>query len=55
MVFATNDPLINWDGKHYNNNQDVADGVYFYVCKVFIRTFDGLEEIRLQGSVTVMR
>lgn len=55
VVFATNDPLINWDGKHYTNGQDVADGVYFYVCKVFIRTFDGLEEIRLQGSVTVMR
>jgi gliding motility-associated-like protein len=55
VVFSTNDPLINWDGKNYNNGLDVSDGVYFYVCKVFFRTFNGMEEIRLQGSVTVMR
>lgn len=55
VVFETNDPLIEWDGKHYRTGMDVADGVYFYVCIVYVATFDGIEELRLQGSVTIMR
>jgi gliding motility-associated-like protein len=55
VVYETTDPLINWDGKHYRTGSDVSDGVYFYVCKVFITTFGGIEEMRLQGSVTIMR
>jgi len=27
IVFETNDPAINWDGKNMNNNKDCAEGV----------------------------
>jgi gliding motility-associated-like protein len=34
VVFQTNDPNIEWDGKDSNTGQDVAEGVYFYTCNV---------------------
>lgn len=55
VVFETHDPEINWDGKHQRTGRDVSDGVYFYVCEVYVATFEGIEKMRLQGSVTIMR
>jgi gliding motility-associated-like protein len=54
-VFKTNDPLINWDGKNMNNNQDCAEGVYFYICDVFEFRLEGLSKRTLTGSVTILR
>ncbi|CAA6825702.1 MAG: internalin, putative [uncultured Aureispira sp.] len=34
VVFETNDPAINWDGKDQNTGQDLPEGVYFYTCSV---------------------
>lgn len=34
VVFETNDPAINWDGKDQNTGQDLPEGVYFYTCNV---------------------
>ena len=34
IVFETTDPDINWNGTNLSGN-DLADGVYHYVCKVF--------------------
>jgi len=55
VMYTTNDPQINWDGKNQNNNQDCADGVYYYTCKVFIITINGPGEMTLQGSVSLYR
>lgn len=55
VVFKTTDPLINWDGRNQENGKDCADGVYFYTCKVIFRSFDGFEEMMLQGSITIIR
>lgn len=55
IVFKTNDPLINWDGKDIRSGIDCAEGTYFYVCKVIIPSLDGLREQRLQGSITIIR
>jgi gliding motility-associated-like protein len=43
LMFRTNDPDIKWDGKNKENNKQVPEGVYYYVCIV--------NEIRLQGIV----
>ncbi len=40
LVFETENPLLNWDGK--NTKGDVlADGTYFYMCKVFEQRVGG--------------
>jgi len=54
-VFETTNPEIEWDGKNQENGKDCADGTYFYVCDVFIKTFDGQIKQTLQGSVTIIR
>jgi len=55
IMFTTNDPKINWDGRNRNNNQLCPDGVYFYVCQVYEITLDGVKAIEppLKGSVTI--
>lgn len=55
IVFETDDPEINWDGKNMNNNQDCAEGVYFYVCDVFEIRLEGLSKRTLTGSITLLR
>lgn len=34
VVFETNDPQINWDGKDQSTGLDLPEGVYFYTCGV---------------------
>ncbi|MFA8300607.1 MAG: gliding motility-associated C-terminal domain-containing protein [Hyphomicrobiales bacterium] len=55
IVFKTNNPLIEWDGKSTRTGQDVSTGVYFYTCKVFISTLEGKESYTLKGSITIFR
>lgn len=55
VVFETNDPEVNWDGKNMQNGQDCADGVYFYVCDVYFESFEGPVKQTLQGSVSIYR
>ena len=35
IVYETQDPNINWDGKDWKNGTKCSDGVYFYICKVY--------------------
>jgi len=53
IMFTTDDPMINWDGRNRSNNQLCPDGVYFYVCHVYEITLNGLEPFTLKGSVTI--
>lgn len=55
IVFETQDPDINWDGKNMNNNQDCKEGVYFYVCDVYEIRLEGPTKRTIKGSVTLMR
>lgn len=55
LVYQTNDPDINWDGRHQDNDKDVAQGVYFFVCEVYQRTLEGQEKITITGSVHLLR
>lgn len=53
LVFETEDPEINWNGKHRNSNDLVAPGVYYYICDVFERRISGVEIRNLVGFIHV--
>ena len=55
VVYETEDPDINWDGKDKTTNQDCAQGTYFYVCKVYEITLYGVVPRELKGSITLLR
>ena len=54
LVFRTEDPDINWDGKQMNTDRLVSPGVYYYVCDVFEQRLTGLEVRNLVGFVYVI-
>lgn len=53
-VFSTNDPDIRWNGTIGGTGDPVPDGVYFYVCQVYLKRLDGTEPLVLKGSVHVL-
>ncbi len=53
LVYETDDPKINWDGRNYRNNRPVTTGVYFYICDVYERRLTGIEIRHLQGFIHV--
>jgi gliding motility-associated-like protein len=55
LVYETEDPNINWDGRDINNGSDCSDGVYFYVCKVYEITLYGVVPREIRGSITLIR
>jgi len=55
LVYKTDNPDINWDGKNIMTGEDSSDGVYFYVCQVFEWRLEGLVARELRGSVTIIR
>ena len=54
LVFRTEDPDINWDGKQMNTDRLVSPGVYYYVCDVYEQRLSGLEVRNLVGFVYVI-
>jgi gliding motility-associated-like protein len=54
LVFQTEDPDINWDGKHMNSNKLVTPGVYYYVCDVIEQRLTGPEVRNIVGFVYVI-
>jgi gliding motility-associated-like protein len=54
LVFQTQDPNINWDGKNYINGKQVPAGVYYYVCSVYELRLTGTEARYLTGFVHVL-
>lgn len=55
IVYQTNDPDINWDGKHQGTDNECAEGVYYYVCEVYQQTLEGKEKVILSGAVHLLR
>ncbi|MGD9992180.1 MAG: gliding motility-associated C-terminal domain-containing protein [Salinivirgaceae bacterium] len=53
LVFSTENPQIEWDGKANNSNIRVAPGVYYYVCDVYEKRISGLEHRVLTGFVHI--
>jgi len=55
LVFETNDPDINWDGTNISG-KDVAEGAYFYQCKVYELVNDSnAVPIVLDGYIQLIR
>lgn len=55
LVFETEDPDINWDGKNQSNGTDCEQGTYLYVCEVYEITLQGIRPRTLRGSITLFR
>ncbi|MBE9492257.1 MAG: gliding motility-associated C-terminal domain-containing protein [Bacteroidetes bacterium] len=55
IVYESQDPMINWDGKNQKNNDECSEGVYFYVCDVYEITLNGTQKRTIQGSITLIR
>ena len=55
ILFDTDDPLIQWDGKSKQTNMDCPPGTYFYVTDITYIGAAGEEKLHLQGSITLVR
>jgi gliding motility-associated-like protein len=53
LVYQTENPDINWDGKNMLTKQTVPPGVYYYVCDVWEYRLTGLEVRSLSGFIHV--
>ncbi len=56
LVFQTTNPDIQWDGKN-QAGKDLADGVYFYSCRVFENRVEGIRQRPeiLSGYIELIR
>lgn len=56
LLFRTEDPWIGWDGTDLQGNP-VPEGVYYYVCRIYVRTLEGIQEWQpaLQGTIVLQR
>ena len=55
ILWDTDDPLIQWDGKSKQTNMDCPSGTYFYVTDITYMGEAGEETLHLQGSITIVR
>lgn len=53
MVFKTDNPDINWDGRNMNNKKLVSTGVYYYICDVYEPLSTGAVVRNLTGFIHV--
>jgi len=56
LVFSTSDPALNWNGTNTSGDQ-LEDGVYYYVCRVFEQRVGGTTESKdlLKGYIELIR
>ena len=55
ILWDTDDPLIQWDGKSKQTNMDCPSGTYFYITDITYLDTTGEEKLHLQGSITIVR
>ena len=55
ILFDTDDPLIQWDGKSKQTKMDCPPGTYFYVTDITFVGVTGEESLHLQGSITIVK
>jgi gliding motility-associated-like protein len=53
LVYETEDPDINWDGKVKDTDKLVSPGVYYYICDVYEYRLTGIEVTTLTGFIYV--
>jgi len=55
LLFETENPDIEWDGRNQNNNAECSEGTYFYICEVQEITLQGTRQRVIRGSITLLR
>ncbi len=55
ILWDTDDPLIQWDGKSKQTKMDCPPGTYFYITDITYVDTTGEEKLHLQGSITIVR
>lgn len=55
ILWDTDDPLIQWDGKSKQTKMDCPPGTYFYVTDITFVGVTGEESLHLQGSITIVK
>lgn len=55
LVFQTNDPLINWNGKENNSGEDLPVGTYFYTIEYSEIRLVGLKPKARTGFIELIR
>ena len=53
MIYQTDNPDINWDGKNMFTKKLVPNGVYYYVCDVWERRITGVEQRNISGFINL--
>ncbi|MCF8391421.1 MAG: gliding motility-associated C-terminal domain-containing protein [Bacteroidales bacterium] len=53
VVFETENPEIDWNGKHQKTNELVSPGVYYYICDVYEKRISGIEVRNIVGFIHV--
>lgn len=51
LVFETEDPDINWNGRFMENGKILSPGVYYYICDVYEYRLTGIETRVLTGFI----
>ncbi len=51
LVFKTEDPAINWDGRDIDTKRFAPTGVYYYTCDVYEERLTGSQIIPLSGFI----
>jgi len=55
LVFETNNPDILWNGKYLETDNDVPDGVYYYLCDVYEQRLTGVLPRNISGFIHIFR
>ena len=55
ILWDSDDPLIQWDGRSKQTGLDCPQGTYFYVTDITYQGETGEEKLHLQGSITIVR
>ncbi|MBI4647986.1 MAG: gliding motility-associated C-terminal domain-containing protein [Bacteroidia bacterium] len=53
LVFMTDNPDINWDGKHIDTHKFVPNGIYYYICDVYEYRLTGIEPRTITGFIHI--
>lgn len=53
LIFETEDPMINWNGKDMKSNKLVPSGVYYYICDVYAMGVMGLQPKNISGFIYI--
>ncbi len=55
IVYESEDPYFQWDGKDQDNNRDCSTGTYFFVATFAENTLTGLINREVKGSITLLK